>query len=81
MHLGFIVIGLPYMFKGQLGVTQVEGVTPYGASTIVGINGTRLPSAVELEAARFQGCHVARIAARVVGGHRQTHEAAHASAA
>jgi NAD(P)H dehydrogenase (quinone) len=81
MHLGFIVIGLPYTFKGQLGVTQVEGISPYGASTIVGMNGTRLPSAVELEAARFQGCHVARIAARIAGGHAQTHEAARASAA
>jgi NAD(P)H dehydrogenase (quinone) len=81
MHLGFIVIGLPYTFKGQLGVTQVEGISPYGATTVVGMNGTRLPSAVELEAARFQGCHVARIAARIVGGDRQTIEAARASAA
>jgi NAD(P)H dehydrogenase (quinone) len=81
MHLGFIVIGLPYTFKGQLGVTQVEGISPYGATTVVGMNGTRLPSAVELEAARFQGCHVARIAARIVGGDRQPIEAARASAA
>lgn len=81
MHLGFIVIGLPYTFKGQLGMTQVEGISPYGATTVVGMNGTRLPSAVELEAARFQGCHVARIAARIVGGDRQTIEAARASAA
>jgi NAD(P)H dehydrogenase (quinone) len=81
MHLGFIVIGLPYTFKGQLGVTQVEGISPYGATTVVGMNGTRLPSAVELEAARFQGCHVARIAARIVRGDRQTIEAARASAA
>ena len=81
MHLGFIIIGLPYTFKGQLGVTQVEGISPYGASTVVGVNGTRLPSLVELEAAHFQGCHVARIAARVVGGMRQTSEVARASAA
>jgi NAD(P)H dehydrogenase (quinone) len=81
MHLGFIVIGLPYTFKGQLGVTEVVGITPYGASTIVGLNGARLPSAVELEAAHFQGCHVARIAARVVGGMRQTSEVTRASAA
>ena len=81
MHLGFIVIGLPYTFKGQLGVTEVVGISPYGASTIVGLNGARLPSAVELEAAHFQGCHVARIAARVVGATRQTSEFARASAA
>jgi NAD(P)H dehydrogenase (quinone) len=67
MHLGFVVIGLPYTFKGQLGVTHVQGGTPYGASTIAGNDGTRLPSAVELEAARFQGRHVARIAARLTG--------------
>jgi NAD(P)H dehydrogenase (quinone) len=81
MHLGFIIIGLPYTFKGQLGVTQVEGISPYGASTVVGMNGTRLPSLVELEAARFQGCHVTRLAGRVVGGMRQTNEAARAAAA
>jgi NAD(P)H dehydrogenase (quinone) len=81
MHLGFIIIGLPYTFKGQLGVTQVEGISPYGASTVVGVNGTRLPSRVELEAARFQGCHVTRLAGRVVGGMRQTNEAARAAAA
>jgi NAD(P)H dehydrogenase (quinone) len=81
MHLGFIVIGLPYTFKGQLDVTEVQGLSPYGASTVVGVNGTRLPSAVELEAARFQGCHVARIAARLAGGHRKNNETARAAAA
>src|SRR3954470_7274872 len=67
MHLGFVVIGLPYTFKGQLGVTQVQGGSPYGASTIVGGDGMRLPSAVEIEAARYQGCHVTKIAARLRG--------------
>src|SRR5689334_19514291 len=59
MHLGFVVIGLPYTFKGQLSITQVHGASPYGASTIVGSDGTRLPSTVELEAARHQGYHMA----------------------
>src|SRR4051812_36690899 len=68
MHLGFVVIGLPYTFKGQLGIGQVHGASPYGASTIVGGEGTRLPSAVEIEAARYQGRHVARIAARLSTG-------------
>jgi NAD(P)H dehydrogenase (quinone) len=68
MHLGFVVIGLPYTFKGQLGVTQVQGATPYGASTVTGGDGQRLPSAVEIEAARYQGCHVARIASRLANG-------------
>jgi NAD(P)H dehydrogenase (quinone) len=62
LHLGFIVVGLPYTFKGQLGITEVHGISPYGASTIVGGNGMRMPSAVEIEAARYQGRHVAAIA-------------------
>jgi NAD(P)H dehydrogenase (quinone) len=68
MHLGFVVIGLPYTFKGQLTITQVQGVSPYGASTVTGGDGARLPSAVELEAARYQGCHVAKIARRLATG-------------
>ena len=68
MHLGFVVIGLPYTFKGQLGVTEVQGVSPYGASTVAGGDGMRLPSAVEIEAARYQGGHVATIAARLASG-------------
>jgi NAD(P)H dehydrogenase (quinone) len=80
MHLGFVVIGLPYTFKGQLGVTQVQGGSPYGASTIVGGDGMRLPSAVEIEAARYQGCHVTKIASRL-GGQLHNTEGARASAA
>jgi NAD(P)H dehydrogenase (quinone) len=55
-----IVVGLP--FKGQMSVTQAHGGTPYGATTITGSDGLRMPSAVEIEAARFQGRHVAVIA-------------------
>jgi NAD(P)H dehydrogenase (quinone) len=77
LHLGFIVVGLPYTFKGQLGIKEVHGISPYGASTIVGGDGLRMPSAVELEAARYQGRHVAAIAdgcgrARRMGGGAQT---------
>jgi NAD(P)H dehydrogenase (quinone) len=62
LHLGFIVVGLPYSFKGQLGIKDVHGVTPYGATTIVGADGARMPSALEIEAAQYQGRHVAGIA-------------------
>lgn len=62
MHLGFIIVGLPYSFKGQLGIKDVHGVTPYGATTIVGADGARMPSAMEIEAAQYQGRHVAAIA-------------------
>jgi NAD(P)H dehydrogenase (quinone) len=80
MHLGFVVIGLPYTFKGQLTITQVHGGSPYGASTVTGSDGARLPSAVELEAARHQGCHVAKIARRLATGSAQQTEPLRASA-
>ncbi|MCJ2135844.1 NAD(P)H:quinone oxidoreductase [Methylobacterium sp. J-026] len=64
-HHGMVVVGLPYSFQGQGGVEAVKGGTPYGASTIAGGDGSRQPSAVELEGARFQGRHVAGIAAKL----------------
>jgi len=65
LHLGFVVVGLPYAFQGQMGVSEVMGNSPYGASTIAGADGSRKPSAVELEGVRFQGRHVAQIAAKL----------------
>ena len=67
LHLGFVLVGLPYAFKGQMGLEEIKGGSPYGASTIAGGQGERQPSAVELEAARFQGRHVAEIAAKLAG--------------
>jgi NAD(P)H dehydrogenase (quinone) len=65
LHLGMIYVGLPYTFSGQFGHDEVKGASPYGASTIAGPDGSRQPSAIELEAARFQGAHVAEIAAKL----------------
>jgi NAD(P)H dehydrogenase (quinone) len=65
MHHGMVVVGLPYAFQGQLGTDEVKGGSPYGASTITGADGSRMPSAVELDGARFQGAHVAKIAAKL----------------
>ncbi|MDP2358242.1 MAG: NAD(P)H:quinone oxidoreductase [Beijerinckiaceae bacterium] len=65
LHLGFIVTGLPYSFAGQNGVSEVMGNSPYGASTIADGDGSRWPSPVELEGARFQGRHVAEIAKKL----------------
>ncbi|MGD0722229.1 MAG: NAD(P)H:quinone oxidoreductase [Roseiarcus sp.] len=65
LHLGMVFVGLPYSFTGQFGHDEVKGGSPYGASTIAGGDGSRQPSAVELEAARFQGAHVAKIATKV----------------
>ena len=64
LHLGMIIVGLPYAFQGQMGLTEIMGNSPYGASTIAGGDGSRQPSKIELEGARYQGRHVAAIAAK-----------------
>jgi NAD(P)H dehydrogenase (quinone) len=65
MHHGMVVVGLPYAFQDQMRLDQVLGGSPYGASTIAGGDGSRQPSAIELDGARFQGRHVAEIAAKL----------------
>ena len=65
LHLGMIIVGLPYSFQGQMGTEEVKGGTPYGASTIAGADGSRMPSEIELEGARFQGRHVGEIAVKL----------------
>ena len=67
LHHGMVVVGLPYTFPGQSRTDELTGGSPYGASTIAGGQGERQPSANELAAARFQGEHVARIAAKLAG--------------
>ncbi|MCK1359224.1 NAD(P)H:quinone oxidoreductase [Bradyrhizobium sp. 199] len=64
LHLGMVVVGLPYTFKGQMRMDEVTGGSPYGAATLAddGGGGDRQPSANELAGARFQGRHVAEIA-------------------
>jgi NAD(P)H dehydrogenase (quinone) len=65
LHHGMIIVGLPYAFAGQMRIDEITGGSPYGASTIAGTKGERLPSANELDAARFQGKFVAEIAAKL----------------
>jgi NAD(P)H dehydrogenase (quinone) len=65
LHQGMVVVGLPYAFAAQMGFSEVMGNSPYGASTITGGEGERQPSKVELDGARFQGKHVATIAAKL----------------
>lgn len=64
LHLGMVVVGLPYTFKGQMRMDEITGCSPYGASTLAddGSGGDRRPSANELAGARFQGRHVTEIA-------------------
>lgn len=66
LHHGMIIVGLPYTFQGQTRIDEITGGSPYGASTIAGGAGERLPSANELAAARFQGKHVAMLASKLV---------------
>jgi len=65
LHQGMVVVGLPYTFQGQMRIDEITGGSPYGASTIAGGKGERLPSENELAAARYQGRHVASIAAKL----------------
>lgn len=65
LHHGMVIVGLPYAFAGQTRIDEITGGSPYGASTIAGGQGERMPSENELEAARFQGEHTAKIAARL----------------
>jgi len=62
LHHGMIIVGLPYTFQGQMRIDEMTGGSPYGASTIAGGKGERMPSENELSAARFQGKHVSTIA-------------------
>ena len=65
LHQGMIIVGLPYAFQGQMRIDEITGGSPYGASTIAGTKGERMPSENELNAARFQGKFVAEITAKV----------------
>jgi NAD(P)H dehydrogenase (quinone) len=67
MHLGLVVVGLPYSFAGQMTLDEITGGAPYGATTITGGQGQRMPSELELEAARFQGRLVAETATKLNG--------------
>jgi NAD(P)H dehydrogenase (quinone) len=67
LHHGMVIVGLPYSEQSQLGLDEIKGGSPYGASTITGSQGERQPSEVELAMARYQGRHVADIAKKLHG--------------
>ena len=67
LHLGFVVVGLPYSCQAQMGLDEIKGGSPYGATTIAGGQGERQPSEQEKGMARFQGKHVAEIAKKLAG--------------
>ncbi len=67
LHFGMVIVGLPYSFAGQMGLAEVHGGSPYGATTIAAGDGSRQPSQIELDGARFQGKHVAEITNKLHG--------------
>ena len=67
LHHGFVLVGLPYSFKGQLETGHAVGGSPYGATTIADSDLSRRPSVTDLEGAKFQGRHTAEIAVRLFG--------------
>lgn len=67
LHHGMVIVGLPYSEQRQMGLDEIKGGSPYGASTIAGGKGERMPSEQELGMARFQGRHVTSIATKLFG--------------
>ena len=67
LHQGMVYVGLPYSCQAQMGLDEIKGGSPYGATTIAGGQGERQPSEQELGMARFQGRHVAGIARKLKG--------------
>jgi NAD(P)H dehydrogenase (quinone) len=65
LHHGMVLVGLPYAYAGQMGHDEIRGGSPYGASMTTGGDGSRQPSKQDLEAAHYQGSHVAKIAAKL----------------
>ena len=67
LHFGMVIVGLPYSYQGQMGMSEIHGLSPYGATTIAAGDGSRQPSQVELDGARFQGRLVAETANKLHG--------------
>ncbi|MFN3435877.1 MAG: NAD(P)H:quinone oxidoreductase, partial [Sphingomonas sp.] len=67
LHHGMTIVGLDYGFQGQMGVDEVRGGSPYGATTIAGGDGSRQPHEEELAGARYQGKRIAETAAKLAG--------------
>jgi NAD(P)H dehydrogenase (quinone) len=66
LHHGMVIVGLPYAYQGQMTMDEISGGSPYGATTISGTDGMRQPIRNELDAAKFQGHHVAQITKKLI---------------
>ena len=67
LHFGMTIVGLPYSHQGQMSVDEIVGGAPYGATTVAGGDGSRQPTAIDLEGARHQGALVAGVANKLFG--------------
>ena len=65
LHHGMVIVGVPYSEQRLMNMAEITGGSPYGASTLAGVDGSRQPSENELAIARFQGRHVATIARKL----------------
>ena len=62
-----MIVGLDCRYVGQTTLDEITGGSPYGATTITGGDGSRLPSANELMGARYQGRKIAETAKKLHG--------------
>ncbi|WP_412558672.1 NAD(P)H:quinone oxidoreductase [Thalassospira sp. MIT1370] len=67
LHHGMVIVGVPYSCSGLTKMDEITGGSPYGATTLAGADGSRQPSENELDIAKFQGKHVAELAAKLAG--------------
>jgi len=65
LHQGMVIVGVPYTCPGLTNMDEITGGTPYGATTLARADGSRWPTKNELDVARFQGKHVAELAAKL----------------
>ncbi len=67
LHFGMVVVGMDYGHAGQMTLDEITGGSPYGATTVAGGDGSRLPSENELTGARYQGRKIAETARKLHG--------------
>ncbi|MFV0644811.1 MAG: NAD(P)H:quinone oxidoreductase [Sphingomonadaceae bacterium] len=67
LHFGLTIVGLDYGYAGQMDTNQIVGGSPYGATTVAGSDGSRQPSEIDLDGARYQGRRVAEVAGKLFG--------------
>lgn len=65
LHFGLTIVGLDYGHADQMKIDEVLGGAPYGATTVAGGDGSRQPSEIDLNGARYQGRRIAEVATKL----------------